>query len=121
MIVKTGDIIHLDNYPVEHRKTKWAVVIASEMKWCFCINTNNRSIYACLPIKKIKYSFLLNDEHYIACSMAIEYNEKNITKKFGKLDLEDLKRLRNHIGSVKTLAIKYRNIIVSNIQNEIKP
>jgi len=119
MIVKTGDIIHLDNYPVEHRKTKWAIVVADEMRWCFFINTENRSFYQCLSIKKEKYNFLKNNKHYISCNAPCKYDEKNITNKFGALDKEDLKRLQKHIRNVKTLSPHQYSIIKKSIQKEI--
>jgi hypothetical protein len=75
-----GDIIHLNNYPVERRKTKFVLVIDNTEKWCFCINTDNRTSYNCFTIFKKDHAFLQNPEHYIACSNIIKYNQEDITK-----------------------------------------
>lgn len=119
MTVSNGDIIHLNNYPVDHRETKFVLVVDNDQRWCFCINTENRLHYNCFVILKHKHPFLKNQEHYVACSKIIKYRQESITKKCSALSLLELEELKEHISKVKTLNIYQKNIIVNNLSEQV--
>ncbi len=119
MIVNNGDIIHLNNYPIDHRETKFVLVVDDVQRWCFCINTENRIHYSCFIISKNNHHFLKNQEHYVACANIIKYRQESITKKCSELSLLELEELREHILKVKTLSTYQKNTIEASLSRQI--
>ena len=119
MIVDNGDIIHLNNCPVDHRETKFVLVVDNIQQWCFCINTENRLHYNCFVISKGNHNFLKNHEHYVACANIIKYKQENITKKCSELSLLELEALKKHVLKVRTLNSYQRDAIVTSLSKQI--
>ena len=120
MNIEVGDIlnINVENNKTlgEHRKTKYGVVVISVKEDggfnFFCINTENRARYECIPIRKETYKFLKNDIHYISCSdMFVAKLEQINSKNNAQLTAEDRKMLLNKVKNSIKLPPKYKKEI----------
>lgn len=120
-MLEIGDVLYVYNTSVIPAESKYSVVVCLKPDLFFLINTKNRSIYNCIPIKKAQNPYLKYDS-YLSCNVTFKYSLDQLknAKKVGKIDYETLKRLYLHIkNNVRTIPQSEKDKILSNIHNFI--
>lgn len=111
MKASLGDIINL-KVNLEHRSTKYAIVICINQKWCLYINSKNREMYRCFSIQSFQGS-----QHFVACNQIFSFKEADINAIKPSLTKEEIVGLINHIKSVKTLTSLQKETIEKNLSS----
>lgn len=118
---EVGDVLYVYNTAVNPPENKYSVFVCLNEKLFFLINTKNRSIYKCLPIKQDKNRYLKYDS-YISCNRTFQYSLDQLKEqnKVGRLDFETIKNLYQHIkDNVNTLPPAEKSAILTDLHNFI--
>ena len=117
--IQVGDVIKIFNRHITPAKTKYSLCVSPNL--FFLINTEARTEYECLAIKKRDNSFLGHDS-YISCNFAFLYENVELAnaEMIGSVSNNDLQALREHIkNNVRRLRQQDKDKIVSAIDDEL--
>jgi hypothetical protein len=118
MIVETGDIVHIKN-PCDFRSGKFVIIVSTNQKWALFINSVERKYQFCIPILASNHSFLNGQDRYISCNKPHQYEEADIDKKKGNLNIAELKQIAAKIKVARTIKPQEKAIIIASIESRI--
>lgn len=95
---EVGDVLYVYNTAVTPPEHKYSVFVCLNPNLFLLINTKNRKIYNCIPVKQEHNPYLKYDS-FISCNRTFQYTLDQLkeTNKVGRLDFDTLKRLYLHI------------------------
>ena len=117
-----GAVVYIYNDQIVPQKNKYMVCVAIDDDLFLCINSEDRRIYECVPIKKQGNSYLEYDS-FIACNRAFRFDTGELkgAHEVGRLGYGDLVTLRDHIrDAVRTLASAEKQRIVDALNRELE-
>ena len=119
---EVGDVLYVYNTAVTPPEHKYSVFVCLNPNLFLLINTKNRKIYNCIPVKQEHNPYLKYDS-FISCNRTFQYTLDQLkeTNKVGCLDFDTLKRLYLHIkDNVNTLPPIEKNIILKQLNDFIE-
>jgi hypothetical protein len=121
--MEVGDVLYLHNKDIYPEGKKYSICIHVVDGLFLLLNTENRKMYECIPLKKTKDAnlFLDHDSH-IGCNQVFRYSPEELrkAKSVGTLAYKDLERLYNHIlNDVKNMPKIYKDKILPALDNRL--
>ena len=96
-------------------------VCVTESDEFFLVNTDNRTIYECVPILAANYPFLNGQDRYVSCSRLFKYTPPSeIKDNKCPLRSEDVQAIRDKVESSHVLEQEYINKILLALDNWLK-
>jgi hypothetical protein len=119
--MRIGDVLYVYNKDIIPAGSKFSICVNLGPNLFLLINTENRTIYECLPILKKNNDFLAYDSN-IGCHRAFIYSSEELknAKHVGRLSYKDLENLYKHIrDKVRTLPKVDKEKILKSIDDEL--
>lgn len=111
MSLKAGWIYHVKYFDkVKPEHGKYAVCVCAAKNYFFLINTENRTIYDCIPIKAVQHP-KLGQDRYVSCKIITTAGNAEIEPKYQISDIF-LKELITKISDSKFLSQTDKNLML---------
>lgn len=121
MSLRVGDIYLVQNDEIKHRKEKFSICVCVASLCFVLINSENRKIYDCTPIRQRNHNFLTQDS-FISCCKVFYYPAERINpSKFrGRLTLKELRIVRDKLLAAELISDVEKEQIRKAINAELE-
>lgn len=121
--MEIGDVLYVLNKDIYPEGEKYSICVHITDSLFLLVNSDNRIMYECMPLKKTKdKNLFLQYDSYVGCNQVFTYSPEELrkSKHVGALNFKDLEGLHDHIrDNVKNMPTNYKNKILASLKETI--
>jgi hypothetical protein len=115
---KIGDILKLTKLTLEHRPTKWGVCVSVSDTLVLFINSNDRSIYECVPLNSVPGRKFPYYNSFIGCHAAYEIFPHHISSIDGRISKDEAQLICEKVSASRRMTKSVKEKITSSLSKE---